>query len=60
MRGGGLMTLAEQISRQSNIEVVAWLLSGAFSQNYVENREQRAQQTDLKLSLARREAPVKL
>lgn len=54
------MTLAEQISRQSNIEVVAWLLSGAFSQTYVENREQRAQQNDLKLSLARREAPVKL
>lgn len=48
IRGDGLINLAEEISRQSNVEAVAWLLLGAFGQTCVENQEQRAQQNDLK------------
>lgn len=42
IKGGGLINLAEDISRQSNVEVVEWLLWGAFNEIYVENQDQRS------------------
>lgn len=42
LKGGGLINLEEEISRQSNVEMVAWLLLRAFSHIYVENQEQKA------------------
>lgn len=48
IKGIELINLAKEISRQSNIEVVAWLLLETFSQTYIANPEQRDHQDDLK------------
>ncbi|XP_063103001.1 uncharacterized protein LOC134475684 [Cavia porcellus] len=46
-KGNGLINLEKEIKKQSNIEAVTWLLLGAFSQLYVSNGEQRAQEDNL-------------
>lgn len=61
LKGGGLINLAGEISRQANVKAIAWMLLGDFSQIYVENQEQKAQQNDLKhFEFGRKEVLVKL
>jgi hypothetical protein len=36
----------QEISRQDNIQAVAWLLLAAFTQTYSEHPEQKAKQKD--------------
>ncbi|XP_023565619.1 nucleoporin-like protein 2 [Octodon degus] len=48
IKHSGIINLTKEMSRQLNVEAVAWLLLGAFSQIYVDNQQQRAQQGDLK------------
>lgn len=48
IKGDRVIHIAGEISRQSNVDMVAWLTLGAFSQVYLENQEQRAQKSDLK------------
>lgn len=37
-----------EVSRQPNIQAVAWVLLGTFSQFYIENQEQMEQVSDFK------------
>lgn len=43
-----LIYLVKEISRQSNVEVVALLMLEVFNQLYLENQEQKAQLNDFK------------
>jgi hypothetical protein len=46
-KGDALINLEEEISRQSSIQTVTWLLSTTFSHIYTKNHKQEAPQKDL-------------
>lgn len=49
IKGGTLINLEEDISRQPNIQLVARVWMVAFSQTYRENKRQKEGQKNLKL-----------
>lgn len=56
LKGNGLIGLAEEISRQKNIQAAEWLLFTLFTQICREReREQKVEQEDVKSVLLARE-----
>jgi hypothetical protein len=48
LKGDRLITLVDEILRQSSTEAVVWFLPSAFGQTCSKNWEQKAEQKDLK------------
>lgn len=57
LKGNGLIGLAEEISRQKNIQAAEWLLFTLFTQIGSE-REQKVEQEDVKIVLLAREGVI--